>query len=248
MMKNYMIFFCLIGLTLLLASPAYARSIEKTPELFAEKHFKKIVLDHVEGEDDPGLYHLTLSHDISFGPLHRVHIASSTCFSTKETCTFVPVEEYVSAVIQDGKPVNVIGTYEQEPNAYAFSSFGYGTELAAVLAEVASPLVYFGPADAWFEVDDQKVRALTTSAQQFIGGEVIPLKSYSKILQEYQASINGTAEEGMSDGFGTSEIANVDAMSKSHDRETLGTFRPLGFVLLGSVLIGSVIAWRRIYL
>ncbi|MBX9975117.1 hypothetical protein [Cytobacillus firmus] len=45
----------------------------------------------------------------------------------------IPSGEYLAVVYQEGKTVNVIGTYKNEAGVYGMSTFGYGLDLAKIL-------------------------------------------------------------------------------------------------------------------
>ncbi|MCC5892046.1 hypothetical protein [Exiguobacterium sp.] len=216
----------------LAATSAAAASTERSAERFAEEHFESIVLDHIEG-DDPGNYHLTESRAISFGPLHEVMIAEQSCYSSDEMCTFVSSKEYVSAVLQDGEPRNVIGTYEQEPGLFAFSTFGYGDELAIALADVSGTLVHSARENAWFDYDGQTLTALTTDAKRFIEGDTITLEMYQKLLVETRSNDQGSTEDALTSGSG--DVQTTEPTS----------YWMLGLALLAGLPLGYLLYRRR---
>ncbi len=216
----------------LAATPAAAAPTERSAERFAEEHFESIVLDHIEG-DDPSNYHLTESRAISFGPLHEVMIAEQSCYSSDEMCTFVSSKEYVSAVLQDGEPRNVIGTYEQEPGLFAFSTFGYGDELAIALADVSGTLVHSARENAWFDYDGKTLTALTTDAKRFIDGDTITLEMYQKLLVETRSKNQSSAEDAL-----TSSSSNVQTTEPK-------SYWMLGLALLAGLPLGYVLYRRR---
>ena len=222
-----------LALTLALAATsAAAAPTERSAERFAEEHFESIVLDHIEG-DDPSNYHLTESRAISFGSLHEVMIAAQSCYSSDEMCTFVSSKEYVSAVLQDGEPRNVIGTYEQEPGLFAFSTFGYGDELAIALADVSGTLVHSTRENAWFDYDGETLTALTTDAKRFIGGDTITLESYQALLVETHSNVEGSLEDGL-----TGSLGNVQTTEPK-------SYRMLGLALLAGLPLGYLLYRRR---
>ncbi|WP_114166175.1 hypothetical protein [Exiguobacterium sp. TNDT2] len=224
--------FALAGIFTLAATSAAAAPTERSAERFAEEHFESIVLDHIEG-DDPSNYHLTESRAISFGPLHEVMIAAQSCYSPDEMCTFVPSDEYVSAVIQDGEPRNVIGTYEQEPGVFAFSTLGYGDELAIALADVSGTLVHSARENAWFDFDGETLTALTNDAKRFIGGDTITLESYQALLVEAHLNVEGSLEDGL-----TGSSGNVQTT-------TPRLYWMLGFALLAGLPLSYLLYRRR---
>ncbi|EPE62660.1 hypothetical protein L479_00971 [Exiguobacterium sp. S17] len=224
--------FALAGVFTLGATSAAAAPTEQSAERFAEKHFESIVLDHIKG-DDPSGYHLTESRAISFGPLHEVLIAAQSCYSSDEMCTFVSSKEYVSAVLQDGEPRNVIGTYEQEPGVYAFSTFGYGDELAIALADVSGTLVHSARENAWFDFDGETLTALTTDAKRFIDGDTITLAMYQKLLAETRSNDQGSAEDALTGGSG--DVQTADPQS----------YWMLGLALLAGIPLGYLFYRRR---
>lgn len=224
--------FALAGIFTLGATSAAAAPTERSAERFAEKHFESIVLDHID-EDDPSGYHLTESRVISFGPLHEVMMAAQSCYSSDETCTFVPSDEYVSAVIQDGEPRNVIGTYEQEPGLFAFSTFGYGDELAIALADVSGTLVHSARENAWFDYHGKTLTALTTDAKRFIDGDTITLEMYQKLLVETRSNTQSSAEDALTNGSG-------DVQTKEPK-----SYWMLGLALLAGLPLGYLLYRRR---
>lgn len=231
-MFRHLTSFALAGVFTLGATSVIAAPTERSAERFAEEHFESIVLDHIEG-DDPSNYHLTESRAISFGPLHEVMIAAQSCYSSDETCTFVPSKEYVSAVLQDGEPRNVIGTYEQEPGLFAFSTFGYGDELAIALTDVSGPLVHSARENAWFDFDGETLTALTTDAKRFIEGDTITLERYQKLLVETRSNNQGSAEDALTGGSGDVQTTEPKA------------YRMLGLALLAGLPLGYLLYRRR---
>ncbi len=222
-----------LALTLALAATsAAAAPTERSAERFAEEHFESIVLDHIEG-DDPSNYHLTESRAISFGSLHEVMIAAQSCYSSDEMCTFVPSDEYVSTVLQDGEPRNVIGTYEQEPGLFAFSTFGYGDELAIALADVSGTLVHSARENAWFDYDGKTLTALTTDAKRFIEGDTITLEMYQKRLVETQSNTEAQPGDALTGGSG--DVQTTEPKS----------YRMLGLALLTGLPLGYLLYRRR---
>ncbi|MGE9214403.1 hypothetical protein [Exiguobacterium aurantiacum] len=224
--------FALAGIFTLGATSAIASPTERSAERFAEKHFESIVLDHIEG-DDPSNYHLTESRAISFGSLHEVMIAAQSCYSSDEMCTFVSSKEYVSAVLQDGEPRNVIGTYEQEPGVFAFSTFGYGDELAMALADVSGTLVHSARENAWFDFDGETLTALTNDAKRFIEGDRITLEMYQKRLVETQSNTEAQPGDALTGGSG--DVQTTEPTS----------YRMLGLALLAVLPLAYLFFRRR---
>ncbi|TCI65179.1 hypothetical protein [Exiguobacterium sp. SH0S2] len=224
--------FALAGVFTLGATSAAAAPTERSAERFAEEHFESIVLDHIEG-DDPSNYHLTESRTVSFGPLHEVLIAAQSCYSLNEMCTFVSSKEYVSAVLQDGEPRNVIGTWEQEPGIFAFSTFGYGDELAIALADVSGSLVHSAQENVWFDLNGETLTAMTTDAKRFISGDTITLEMYQKLLVETRSNDQGSAEDALTSGSG--DVQTTEPTS----------YRMLGLALLAGLPIGYLLYRRR---
>ncbi|TCI50849.1 hypothetical protein EVJ30_12340 [Exiguobacterium sp. SH5S13] len=224
--------FALAGVFTLGATSAAAAPTERSAERFAEEHFESIVLDHIEG-DDPSNYHLTESRTVSFGPLHEVLIAAQSCYSLDEMCTFVSSKEYVSAVLQDGEPRNVIGTWEQEPGIFAFSTFGYGDELAIALADVSGSLVHSAQENAWFDLNGETLTAMTTDAKRFIGGDTITLEMYQKLLVETHSNDQGSVEDAPTGGSG--DVQTIEPKS----------FRMIGLALLTGLPLGYLFYRRR---
>lgn len=231
-MLRHLTTFALAGAFTLVATSAAAAPTGRSAERFAEKHFESIVLDHIEG-DDPSNYHLTESRAISFGSLHEVMIAAQSCYSSDEMCTFVSSKEYVSAVLQDGEPRNVIGTYEQEPGLFAFSTFGYGQELATALSDVSGSLVHSASENAWFDYEGKTLTALTTDAKRFIAGDTITLESYQALLVETHSNVEGSLEDGL-----TGSSGNVQTTEPK-------SYRMLGLVLLAGLPLGYLLYRRR---
>lgn len=231
-MFRHLTTFALAGTLALAATSAVAAPTERSAERFAEEHFESIVLDHIEG-DDPSNYHLTESRAISFGSLHEVMMAAQSCYSSDETCTFVPSDEYVSAVIQDGEPRNVIGTYEQEPGLFAFSTFGYGDELAIALADVSGTLVHSARENVWFDFDGETLTAMTTDAKRFIDGDTITLEMYQNLLAEKQSTIEAQPGDALTGGSG--DVQTTESKS----------YRMLGLALLTGLPLGYLFYRRR---
>lgn len=232
-MLRHLTTFALAGSFTLVATSAIAAPTERSAERFAKTHFESIVLDYIEGGDDPSGYHLTESHSISFGSLHKVMMAAQSCYSSDELCTFVPSDEHVSAVLQDGEPRNVIGTYEQEPGGFAFSTFGYGQELATALRDVSGSLVHSASENAWFDYEGKTLTALTTDAKRFIGGDTITLESYQALLVETHSNVEGSLEDGL-----TGSSGNVQTTEPK-------SYRMLGLVLLAGLPLGYLLYRRR---
>ncbi|WP_047375940.1 hypothetical protein [Exiguobacterium sp. ZOR0005] len=231
-MFRHLTTFALAGLFTLGTTSAIAAPTERSAEQFAETHFESIVLDHIEG-DDPSNYHLTESRTISFGPLHEVMMAAQSCYSPDDACTFVSSKEYVSAVLQDGEARNVIGTYEQEPGVFAFSTLGYGDELAIALADVSGTLVHSARENAWFDYDGETLTALTTDAKRFIDGDTIAIEMYQKLLVETHSNVQGSAEDGLVGGAGKAQATESTS------------YRMLGLALLAGLPIGYLLYRRR---
>lgn len=231
-MFRHLTTFALAGLFTLGTTSAMAAPTERSAEQFAETHFESIVLDHIEG-DDPSNYHLTESRNISFGPLHEVMMAAQSCYSPDDACTFVSSKEYVSAVLQDGEPRNVIGTYEQEPGVFAFSTLGYGDELAVALADVSGTLVHSARDNAWFDYDGETLTALTTDAKRVIAGDTTTLEMYQKLLVETHSNDQGSAEDGLVGGAGNAQTTEPTS------------YRMLGLALLAGLPIGYLLYRRR---
>ena len=232
-MFRHLTTFALVGTLALAATSAAAAPTERSAERFAEEHFKSIVLDHIEGEDDPSLYHLTESRAISFGLLHEVMIAAPSCYASDEKCEFIPSGEHVSAVLQDGESRNVIGTYEQKPGVFAFSTFGYGQELATALGNVSDVLVHFAPENAWFDFEGETLTALTTDTKRYIAGDTITLESYQALLVETHSNVEGSLENSHSGG--SDNVQTTEPKS----------YRVLGVALLVLLLLGYVMYRRR---
>ncbi len=223
-----------LGLTFCLTAPASADMTETSAERFAKKYFKDIVLDHIHG-DDPTGYHMTDSEAIAFGPLQETYIPSSACYNTGETCTFVPTKEFVATVLQDGEPVNVIGTYEQSADTYAFSTFGSDEETPAALMDVKGKLISDAKESAWFDFDGDTLTALTSKSKEVIGGDAISVEDYQSFLIEERANPTGTVEEGMMGGSTSSEETNSES----------NTTRYFGFAFLAMLPFGYLVYRRR---
>lgn len=160
-------------------------------------------------------------------------MAEQSCYSSDEMCTFVSSKEYVSAVLQDGEPRNVIGTYEQEPGLFAFSTFGYGDELAIALADVSGTLVHSARENAWFDYDGQTLTALTTDAKRFIDGDTITLEMYQKLLVETRSNNQSSVEDALTSGSG--DVQKADPQS----------YWVLGLALLAVLPLGYLLYRRR---
>ena len=237
-MKRMMsLFICSVGL---LASTitGSAEMTESSAERFADAHFYDIVMDHIQG-DDPTNYHMTDSENITFGPLLETYIPSSSCYKNDETCSFIPTKEFVATVFQDDEPVNVIGTYEQSANTYAFSTFGSDKETPKTLMDVQGHLVKYTERSAWFDYDGDMLTALTSNSKQMISGNEISTEAFQALLIEEHESVEGNAEEGMMDG------ADGYSDEAESNKPTSNTIRLIGFAVLAMLPFGYWFLKRR---
>ncbi|WP_214795020.1 MULTISPECIES: hypothetical protein [unclassified Exiguobacterium] len=237
-MKRMMsLFICSVGL---LASTitGSAEMTESSAEQFAKTYFYDIVMDHIQG-DDPTSYHMTDSENITFGPLLETYVPSSSCYKTDETCSFIPTKEFVATVFQDDEPVNVIGTYEQSANTYAFSTFGSDKETPKTLMDVQGHLVKYTERSAWFDYDGDMLTALTSNSKQMISGNEISTEAFQALLIEEHESVEGNAEEGMMDG------ADGYSDEAESNKPTSNTIRLIGFAVLAMLPFGYWFLKRR---
>jgi hypothetical protein len=67
----------------------------------------------------------------------------------------IPRNEYFAVVYQDEKPLNVIGTFENEAGQFSFSIFGYELDLAKNMDKLnfGEKILYEFPEDAWYLFD-----------------------------------------------------------------------------------------------
>ncbi|VXB20598.1 conserved exported hypothetical protein [Exiguobacterium sp. 8H] len=230
MQRMTSIFICCIGL-LASTTTVSAEMTESSAERFADEHFYDIVMDHIQG-DDPTYYHMNDSENITFGPLLETYIPSSSCYKTGETCTFVPTKEFVATVFQDDEPVNMIGTYEQSANTYAFSTFGSDKETPKALMNVKGDLVKYTEESAWFDYDGDMLTALTSNSKQMISGDAISTEAFQTLLIEEHESIEGNAEEGMMDG------ADGYSDGAESNKPISSTNRLIGFAFLAMLPFG----------
>ncbi|WP_214817590.1 hypothetical protein [Exiguobacterium sp. s59] len=228
---------CCVGL-LASTTTVSAEMTESSPERFADAYFYDIVMDHIQG-DDPTSYHMTDSENITFGPLLETYVPSSSCYKTDETCSFIPTKEFVATVFQDDEPVNVIGTYEQSANTYAFSTFGSDKETPKTLMDVQGHLVKYTERSAWFDYDGDMLTALTSNSKQMISGNEISTEAFQALLIEEHESVEGNAEEGMMDG------ADGYSDEAESNKPTSNTIRLIGFAVLAMLPFGYWFLKRR---
>ena len=241
MQRMTSLFICCIGL-LASTTTVSAEMTESSAERFADAYFYEIVMDHIQG-DDPTYYHMTDSENITFGPLLETHIPSSSCYKTDETCSFIPTKEFVATVFQDDEPVNVIGTYEQSANTYAFSTFGSDKETPKALIDVKGNLVKYTEESAWFDYDGDMLTALTSNTKQMISGNEISTEAFQALLIEEHESIEGDAEEGMIGGAGDSSSVHSD--EEESNKPTSKTNLLIGFAVLAVLPFGYWFLKRR---
>ncbi|WP_419881361.1 hypothetical protein ACN6MY_17690 [Peribacillus sp. B-H-3] len=162
---------------------------------FAENHFKEIVVDVIQ-QDNPSYYHLTdNTEDIRFGDLLPTYsmtrdFKKSTDDIKEAHKGLIQDNEWISVVYQEGKPVNVIGTYRNEENEYELSTFGYGKSLAENLAGFKpSPdtkIFYEMPRDAWYLYQNGKVSGLNNPAKKMIPAPVTVKQFREDIIERYK--------------------------------------------------------------
>lgn len=201
-----MFLFSLFG-SVTVASVANAEQSEKSAQQFAEKYFVPIVLEHVNS-DDFMHYNLSKSTNISYGKLYKVHRLSDEFVTTTKKLSgdlgIKESNEFVAAVYQDGKPVNVIGTVKDENGDFVLSSFGYGVDLAVALDRKKTnggKIIYELPADAWYIFEEGKVTGFSKSAQEMLGTS-LHLPEFREYIYDKYSSHKGIIEYGEETGVG----------------------------------------------
>ncbi|WP_090989180.1 hypothetical protein [Bacillus sp. OV322] len=196
---------------------------------FAENHFKKIVVDTIQ-QDNPSYYYLTdNTEDIRFGDLLPTYsmtreFKKSTDDIKEAHKGLIQANEWISVVYQEGKPVNVIGTYRNEENKYEFSTFGYGKSLAENLVGLKpSPdtkIFDEMPRNAWYLYQNGKVSGLNDSAKKILPAAVNVIQFRKDIIERYKdakpildANGNDSSVGGGGGGDTSKDLDNDKALS-----------------------------------
>ena len=181
---------------------------ENSDQQFAKKHFEDIVIEHINSEDREH-YNLSESTNITFGKLYKVHSLSNEFVTTKKALTegseLEETTEYIAAVYQDGKPVNVIGTAKDENGKYTLSTFGYGKNLAVALDNKETnggKIFYEPPADAWYIFEKGKVKGFTSNTALMLGENSLSLPEFREYIYEKYASNEAIIEYGQHTSVG----------------------------------------------
>ena len=181
---------------------------ENSAQQFAKKYFTDIVIDHVNSEDH-SYYNLSKSTNITYGKLYKVYSLSNEFVTTKKKISddlgIEESSEYIAAVYQDGKPVNVIGTAKDENGKYTLSTFGYGKNLAVALDNKETnggKIFYEPPADAWYIFEKGKVKGFTSNTALMLGENSLSLPEFREYIYDKYASHDGIIEYGQQTGVG----------------------------------------------
>lgn len=167
---------------------------------FADKFFFEIVADELHAEHSSTFNLNPDSENITFGPLiEQYHITKEFIFEKKPDLSkgIVPSNEYLAVVYQDGKPVNVIGTYKNEAGLYELSTFGFDFELAQKMDKFKGGeiMLYEGHVDAWYTFNGKKLKPLNDNAKQLMKAEKT-VGEYQKIVHERYKDIDNNPEMG----------------------------------------------------
>ncbi|ESU33369.1 hypothetical protein G3A_06720 [Bacillus sp. 17376] len=182
-------------------SPAAAEtSIPKEAQEFADRFFYNIVVEELGTEHAANFNLDPDSTNITFGPLFQRFSVTPEFVQEKNpdlSNGIVPSDEYLSVVYQDGKPINVIGTYKNEAGEFALSTFGYGIDLAKRMDKFKGDevLLYEGPADAWYLYTGKKIKPLNDPAKQLMKEEK-DISDYQKIIHERYKDADPNPEMG----------------------------------------------------
>lgn len=217
----------------------------KSAEQFAKLHFKEIVLEHIRSEDST-YYNLSKSEEISFGKLYKVHTLSKEFISSKKQLTGnLGIEDgnlYISAVYQDGNPVNVISTFKNDNGEFMFATFGFGAELAKALDEKSTnggKIIYEEPADSWYIFENGRVSGFSKPTDNMLGGESLTLKEFREYVYDKYGNLTGITEKGEQTKVGTS-------FQKAYEKKAPEIVLQSGFIIsLISIIIGLVYFKRK---
>ncbi len=181
-------------------TPASAESdIPQGAQQFADSFFLDIVKEHVHAAHAGNFNLNPNSENITFGSLHHRYTLSEEFVKSNIAVEtgIISSKEYISVVYQDGKPVNVIGTYENEAGVFALSTFGYGLELAKKLDNLKEDekILYEAPIDAWYIYNGKSVRPLTASAAMLMNEEK-NVKDFQKVIYERYKNEDNNPEMG----------------------------------------------------
>ncbi|OIK13754.1 hypothetical protein [Bacillus sp. MUM 13] len=211
---------------------------------FAENHFKEIVVATIQN-DNPSYYFLTdNTEDIKFGDLLPTYsmtrkFKKSTDDIKEPHKGLIQANEWISVVYQEGKPVNVIGTYKNEDNKYEFSTFGYGKSLAESLAGLKpSPdkkIFYEMPRNAWYLYQNGKVSGLNDSAKKILPAAVTVIQFRKDIIERYK-----DAKPILDANGNDSSVGGGDGGDTSQDLDEHKTLSPV--VLYGSISLLAALA------
>lgn len=177
--------------------------IPKGAQEYADKHFLPILLDHAKSPHAGG-YNLTESKNITFGSLHPTFTFTAEFVKGKKEGVegIIQTKEYISVVYQDGKPVNVIGTFQTEAGTFDLSTLGYGLDIAEALDKLKAGEWVFNeaPANAWYVYNGKKLKPLTKSTKDLMKLEEQNVEDYQKTVIERYKDAGQGEEDGMVGG------------------------------------------------
>lgn len=246
-MKKYIISF--IGILTFFMSfssnLSFAESDEqlKSAQQFANNHFKEIVLAHVKSEDAEN-YNLTKSENIDVGKLYQVSFYSQEFVTTEKEIKdnnngINPGNEWVSVVYQDGKPVNVIGTFKNSNGEFELSTFGYGNDLAEAIdskKSMGGKLIYELPTDSWFLFENGRVSALNNPAKAMLEEKEVSLGDFRKFVFERYKNSQKIIENGEITSVGGNYATPYDeVLSKSNDGNSIYLYLVASLLVLSSI-------------
>lgn len=207
----------IITLSLLLfimSTPTYAEGdIPAGAQKFADEFFLDIVKEQLKSHNSSNFNLNPDSENITFGPLHQVYTMNQEFVQNSKSDPdkgVVLSGEYIATVYQDGKPVNAIGTYQNEAGEFALSSFGYSYDLAKKLDKLKGneKIIYEFPQDAWYLFNDKKVKPLTESAIKLMKEEK-DLAEFQKVINERYKNVKNVDNTS---GGGYGEITDGETM------------------------------------
>lgn len=221
---------------------------ENSAQQFAKKYFTDIVLDHVNSEEH-SYYNLSESTNITYGKLYKVYRLSNEFVTTKKTLSddlgIEESTEYIAAVYQDGKPVNVIGTAKDENGKYILSTFGYGKDLAEALdnKETNGGKIFYEPlADAWYIFEKGKVKGFTINATLMLGGDSLSLPEFREYIYDKYASHDEIIENGQQ----TSVSGDYSTPYKPKENNMNYSFIYIGIIIASIIFIIFKIRKKKI--
>ncbi|WP_026583513.1 hypothetical protein [Bacillus sp. J33] len=165
---------------------------------FANHHFYEIVKDEL-GSADSAMFNLDPnSENITFGPLFKMYTMSKKFFKEKNpdlSIGIYPSGEYIAVVYQDGEPINVIGTYENESGEFTLSTLGYGKDLALELDNSKGKewVLHEAPSDGWYLYNGETVVPLTERTKELLKGET-PVKDFQRVIYDRYKNVENKTD------------------------------------------------------